>query len=131
MKPNHVKNSDFMLILYSKPLRECKKTKLEIGDKVRISKYDLLLRKRYKPQYTQEFFEIVAIATKKPATYPIKGEQDEAIREKFYDKELISHLSMDSFTIELVSNATSQLFPNNTLSSYTSFLPEQVNLDGQ
>ena len=38
---------------------------------------------------------------------------------------------MDSFTIELVSNASSQLFPNNTLSSFTNFLPEQVDLDGQ
>ena len=38
---------------------------------------------------------------------------------------------MDSFTIELVSNASSQLFPNNTLSSFTVFLPEQVTLDGQ
>ena len=38
---------------------------------------------------------------------------------------------MDSFTIELVSNASSELFPDNTLSSFTNFLPEQVNLDGQ
>ena len=38
---------------------------------------------------------------------------------------------MDSFTIELVSNATSQLFPKNTLSSFTNFLTEQVILDGQ
>ena len=38
---------------------------------------------------------------------------------------------MDSFTIELVSNASSQLFPNNTLSSFTNFLPEQMNMDGQ
>ena len=38
---------------------------------------------------------------------------------------------MDSFTVELVSNASPQLFPNNTLSSFTVFLPEQVNLDGQ
>ena len=38
---------------------------------------------------------------------------------------------MDSFTIELVSNAAPQLFPNNTLSSFTNFLPEQVNLEGQ
>ena len=38
---------------------------------------------------------------------------------------------MDSFTIELVSNASSQLFLNNTLSLFTIFLPEQVNLDGQ
>ena len=38
---------------------------------------------------------------------------------------------MDSFTIELVSNASSQNFPNNTLSSFTNLLPEQANLDGQ
>ena len=38
---------------------------------------------------------------------------------------------MESFTIELVSNASLQHFPSNTLSSFTNFLPEQVNLDGQ
>ena len=38
---------------------------------------------------------------------------------------------MDSFTIELVSNASGELFPNNTLSSSTNFLPEKVNLEGQ
>ena len=42
-----------------------------------------------------------------------------------------SHLTMESFTIELVSNASAQLFPDNTLSSFTNFLPEQLNLDGQ
>ena len=49
MKPNHVKNSDFMSILYSKPLREYKKPKFGIGDRVRISKYDLPFKKGYKP----------------------------------------------------------------------------------
>ena len=38
---------------------------------------------------------------------------------------------MESFTIELDSNASAQLFPDNTLSSFTNFLPEQLNLDGQ
>ena len=38
---------------------------------------------------------------------------------------------MQSFTIELVPNASAQLFPDNTLSSFTNFLPEQLNLDGQ
>ena len=71
MKANHVKNSDFMSILYSKPLREYKKPKFGNGDRVRISKYDLLFRKGYKPQFTQDFFEIVVIATKKPPTYRI------------------------------------------------------------
>ena len=89
MKPNHVQNSHFMSILYSKPLREYKKPKCGIGDRVRISKYDLLFRKGYKPQFTQEIFDIVATATKKPATYTIKDEREEVIRGKFYEKELI------------------------------------------
>ena len=38
---------------------------------------------------------------------------------------------MESFTIALVSIASAQLFPDNTLSSFTNFLPEQLNLDGQ
>ena len=38
---------------------------------------------------------------------------------------------MDSFTIELVSNASSDLFLDKTLSSFTNFLPDQVNLEGQ
>ena len=38
---------------------------------------------------------------------------------------------MDSFTIELGSNASGELFPDNTLISFTNFLPEQVNLEGQ
>ena len=38
---------------------------------------------------------------------------------------------MESFTIELVSNASAQLLPDNTLSSFTNFLPEQLNLEGQ
>ena len=89
MKANHVKNSDFMSILYSKSLREHKKPKFGIGDRVRISKYDLPFRKGYKPQFTQEIFEIVAIATEKPPTYSIRDEQQEVIRGKFQEKELI------------------------------------------
>ena len=38
---------------------------------------------------------------------------------------------MDSFTIELVSNASVELFPNTTLSTFTNFLPEQIDLEGQ
>ena len=38
---------------------------------------------------------------------------------------------MDSFTKEFVSNASGELFPNNTFSSFTNVLPEQVNLEVQ
>ena len=89
MRPNAVKNCDFMSFLYSKPLREFKKPTFKIGDRLRSSKYDLPFRKGYKPQFTREVFEIVAIATRKPPTYTIKDEQDEVIQGKFYQKELI------------------------------------------
>ena len=70
-----------MSVLYSKPLREYKKLKHGIGDKVFISKYDLRFRKGFTPQFTQEIFEIDAITTQKPPTYAIEDEQ-EAIRGK-------------------------------------------------
>ena len=88
-RPNTVKNCDFMSILYSKPSREFKKPTFKIGDRVRISKYDVLFCKGYKSQFTGEVFEIVVIATRKPPTYTIKDEQDEIIQGKFYQKELI------------------------------------------
>ena len=84
--PKNVKNSDFLSILYSKPLREFRKSQFKNGA---ISKYDLPFRKGYKPQFTQEAFEIVAISSRKPRTYTIKVEQDEIIRVKFYQKDLV------------------------------------------
>ena len=87
--PKIVENSDFFSILYSKPLREFRKPMFKIGDRVRITKYDLLFRKGYKPQFTQEVFEIVAISSRKPPTYTKKDDQDEIIRGKFHQKELI------------------------------------------
>ena len=89
MRPNTVKNCDFMSILYSKPLREFKKPTFKIGDRVRISKYELPFCKGYKPQFTREVFEIVAIATRKSSTYTIEDEQKQINRGKFYQKELI------------------------------------------
>ena len=89
MRPNTVKNCDFMSVLYSKPLREFKKPAFKIGIRVPISKYNLPFRKGYKPQFTREVFEIVTIATRKPPTYTIKDEQGEVIQSKFYQKELI------------------------------------------
>ena len=38
---------------------------------------------------------------------------------------------MDSFKIQLVSNASLKLFPDDNLSSFSNFHPEHVNLDGQ
>ena len=65
LRPKNVKNSDFLSILYSKPLREFRKPKFKVADRVRITKYHLPFRKGYKPQFTKEVFKIVAISSKK------------------------------------------------------------------
>ena len=58
MRPNIVRNCDFMSILYSKPLQENKKPTFKIGDRVRMSKNDLLFRKGFNQQFTWDVFEI-------------------------------------------------------------------------
>ena len=85
----NVKNSDVLSIMYSKPLRDFRKPQFNKGDRVRISMYDLPFRKGSKPQCTQEFFQNVAISSRKPPTYTLKDEQDENIRGKLYQKEVI------------------------------------------
>ena len=87
LMPKNSKKSDFLSILYSKP--EFRKPKFKLGDRVHIPKHNLPFRKGHKPQCTKEFFENVAISSRKPPTYTIKDEQDEIIRGKFYRKELI------------------------------------------
>ena len=89
MRSNTVKICDFMSILYSKLLQELKKPTFKTVERVQISKYDLSFCKGYKPQYTRHFFEIVAIATRKPPTFTINDEQGEVNQGKFYQKELI------------------------------------------
>ena len=89
MKPKSVKNSHFMSVLYSKPIRDFKRPKFAVGDSVRISKTDMPFRKGYKPQFTEEIFTILEVANKKPPMYTIKDDQGEVIRGKFYEKELI------------------------------------------
>ena len=88
--PKSVKNSHFLSILYSKPLREFRKSRFKNGTRVRKSKDEIPFRKGYKPQFTRDVLEIVAISSRKPPTYTLKDEQDEIIRGKFYQNELIN-----------------------------------------
>ena len=109
------------------------------------SKNDIPFRKGYKPQFTDKISEIPAISTKSPLHTSSKI----LTKKKFWvnfmknslEKLLIKNKSflklnfyqsvvMDSFTIELVSNASFNCYPNNSLSSFTNFLPEQINLKG-
>ena len=91
-EPKDVKSSDFLSILYSNPLGEFRKPKFKTGDEFHITKYYLPFRKGYKPQFTQEVFGIVAISSRKSPPYTKNDEQDEIIRGKFCQKELIKFI---------------------------------------
>ena len=84
--PTDVKNTDFLSILYNKPLTRYKKLEFKYGDRVRTSKNDIPFRKEYKPQFRDEFFETSAISTKKPPTYIIKDLDKEDFWENFMKK---------------------------------------------
>ena len=86
--PKNIKNSDFLSVFYKNPIFEYKKPRFKIGDKVRISKYDVPFRKGYKSQFTSEIFQNVKIATLKLPTYNLHGEQGDEILGKFYEQEL-------------------------------------------
>ena len=86
--PREVKNTDLLSILYNKPPTSYKKLKFKVGDRVKISKKDISFRKGYKPQFTDEIFEILANCTKKSPTYIIKDLDKEEVLGKFYEKEL-------------------------------------------
>ena len=60
-----MKKSDFFLsISYNKSFMTNTESKLKIWDQKRISKNSIPFQKGYKPQFTDQVFEISAIATK-------------------------------------------------------------------
>ena len=81
--------NDFLSFLCSKLLRQLKKPKFKVGERVFIYIYDLSFRMEYKLQYTQKLFGGVSISSRKLPTYAIKNEQDEVVSGKFCQKELI------------------------------------------
>ena len=92
--PKEEKNKNFLQIL-QKSDQSIQKTRFKVWDKLRILKYDNTFRKGYKSQITSEIFETVNIATYKPPTYNLKGEQGDEILGKFYEQELSNYIISD------------------------------------
>ena len=72
------------------------KTKFNIGDKVRISKYKGTFDKGYLPNWTTELFTISKVLDTNPVTYKIVDENKEEIEGIFYEQELVKFNKQDS-----------------------------------
>ena len=78
------------------------KTKYNIGNKVRISKYKrAVFDKGYTPNWTEEIFVIDKVLNTNPVTYKIKDLNNEEIKGSFYEPELLK-AEQDVFRIEKV-----------------------------
>ena len=86
---NKIKNPDLMSILSGQPIREFTLSKFAISNKVRGSKIDLLFGKGYKTQFTEDFFEIVALASRNSTSYNQQDNQNVVIHGEFYETEMI------------------------------------------
>ena len=72
---------DYLKIFYRKPMKQYSNPKFKIGDTQGYP--NDILSQGYKPQYTNEVFEIGAISTRKPPTYILKDDHGETILGKF------------------------------------------------
>ena len=128
MRPNTVNN---MSIFYSIPSREYKNSIFKSGDRVRISRYDLPFRKGYKPQLEGKFLKLLQSQQENQQHTQSRMSKKRLFKASFIEKNRLKSFNKEFFTKELFSNASGELFPDNTLRSPTNFLPEQVCLEEQ
>jgi len=78
------------------------KSKLAVGNLVRISETKRQFKKGYLPSWTRELFRVTAVHSTDPITYSICDLSDEPIKGRFYDPELQKVKSDEVFKIEKI-----------------------------
>ncbi|KAK7099679.1 hypothetical protein V1264_017897 [Littorina saxatilis] len=79
-----------------------KPPKLNIGDRVRISKTRRVFKKGYMPSWTEELFTISQVKTTTPVTYVLKDDHGEELLGTFYEQELQKVGEKEIYRIEAV-----------------------------
>lgn len=81
---------------------EKKKTKFQIGNFVRISKFKTIFEKGYTPNWTTELFKIVKVLPTEPITYRLADLDGKRIAGCFYSHELQKTDKNDLYLIEKI-----------------------------
>ena len=85
MKPKDVKNDNNRVYIDE---HNKKSARYNVGDRVRISKFENIFAKGYTPNWSREIFIINKINDTVPYTYNLKDLNGEEILGSFYDREL-------------------------------------------
>lgn len=78
------------------------KSKLRVGDYVRISKYKNIFEKGYTPNYSTEIFRIKSIQITNPVTYILEDYQGNPIKGGFYAEEIRRTRLPNTYLVEKV-----------------------------
>ena len=92
MAPNKVTKKDVPYLIsltFNTSAKLVCRPKFYVGDFVRTSKADLPFRKGYKQTFTSKFFENYDIPTTNPFTYSLIDANQDPVKGKFYELELV------------------------------------------
>lgn len=79
-----------------------KRSKLKVGDYVRVSKYREAFVKGYTPNWSNELFKITKVQWTNPATYVLEDQNKQEIKGGFYQHELQKTKHPDVYLVEKV-----------------------------
>lgn len=100
MSPINVKPTT-KLHVYNK-IKTLAKSRFNIGDVVRISKYKSLFSKGYTPNWSTELFKVSVIQTTNPTTYKLIDFHGNPIEGGFYEQEMQKVKYPDVFLVEKI-----------------------------
>ena len=106
MKPLQVTSANspqvWINLYENKQLIKKNKSKLKIGDKVRISFEKKIFQKRYEELWTEEIFIITNVINGNPTVYKLKDLANESLKGTFYSHELQKVIDSGTYRIEKV-----------------------------
>ena len=104
MKPREVTSKDEKRLLRTvyREIKQAGRSKFNVGDQVRVSRYKHLFEKGYTPNWTTETFTIYRKQTPNPRTYLLKDVRGQPIKGGFYAAELQKTKYPGVFLVERV-----------------------------
>lgn len=105
MQPNKVTTKSVeekLLNTVYNHIKITEKSKLKVGDVVRISKYKHIFDKGYIPSWTSELFHISKVKNTYPVTYLLEDFQSQPISGGFYKEELQKTKNPNTYLVEKI-----------------------------
>lgn len=105
MKPRQVNESNERLVLErikKNTVPQIVKGKLNVGDRVRVSKHKITFAKGYTPNWTNEIFTVHRIQPTIPVTYLLKDHKGDVLEGGFYEHELSKTTVGDVYLVEKI-----------------------------